>query len=138
MLGVEHEKLRGSISLEYYGRNIGLKIMPTGGGGGGLCGNQWCGWWGCVGVRWGGGWLGLWDTIRRGYSAPSGKPNPHLNAPAPLPAPQCTGVNPQRLLDGFAWPEFQWRRGELLSQLQGKVGREAKGGGRAVGCRAGL
>ena len=30
MLGLEHETLRGSISVEYYGRNVGLKIMPTG------------------------------------------------------------------------------------------------------------
>jgi trehalose-6-phosphate synthase len=31
------------------------------------------------------------------------------------------GVNPQRLLSGFSWPEFQWRRGELLSEFQGKT-----------------
>ncbi len=30
-------------------------------------------------------------------------------------------MNPQRLLDGFSWPEFRWRRGELLSQFQGKL-----------------
>lgn len=30
MLGLEHETSRGSISIEYYGRNVGLKIMPTG------------------------------------------------------------------------------------------------------------
>lgn len=30
MLGLEHETIRGSISLEYYGRNVGIKIMPTG------------------------------------------------------------------------------------------------------------
>ncbi|KAF6264985.1 trehalose-6-phosphate synthase/phosphatase [Scenedesmus sp. NREL 46B-D3] len=54
MLGLEHETLRGAISIEYYGRNVGIKIMPT-------------------------------------------------------------GVNPQRLLEGFSWPEFKWRRGELVS-----------------------
>lgn len=26
----------------------------------------------------------------------------------------ATGVNPQRLLEGFNWPEFKWRRGELV------------------------
>lgn len=30
MLGLEHETSRGSITIEYYGRNVGLKIMPTG------------------------------------------------------------------------------------------------------------
>lgn len=30
MLGLEHETLRGAISIEYYGRNVGIKIMPTG------------------------------------------------------------------------------------------------------------
>ena len=30
MLGVEHVTSRGSIMLEYYGRNVGVKIMPTG------------------------------------------------------------------------------------------------------------
>ena len=30
MLGLEHETSRGSISLEYYGRTVGIKIMPTG------------------------------------------------------------------------------------------------------------
>lgn len=30
-------------------------------------------------------------------------------------------MNPQRLLSGFSWPEFQWRRGELLSEFQGKT-----------------
>ena len=30
MLGLEHIASRGSISLEYYGRNVGVKIMPTG------------------------------------------------------------------------------------------------------------
>ncbi|KAF8070915.1 TPS5 [Scenedesmus sp. PABB004] len=59
MLGLEHETLRGAISIEYYGRNVGIKIMPT-------------------------------------------------------------GVNPQRLLEGFSWPEFQWRRGELVSQYEGR------------------
>jgi hypothetical protein len=32
MLGLEHETLRGAISIEYYGRNVGIKIMPTGEG----------------------------------------------------------------------------------------------------------
>lgn len=31
------------------------------------------------------------------------------------------GVNPARLLSGFSWPEFQWRRGELAAQLKGKT-----------------
>jgi len=30
MLGVEHVTSRGAIMLEYYGRNVGIKIMPTG------------------------------------------------------------------------------------------------------------
>jgi hypothetical protein len=30
MLGLEHETLRGAISIEYYGRTVGIKIMPTG------------------------------------------------------------------------------------------------------------
>lgn len=30
MLGLEHETSRGSITLDYYGRTVGLKIMPTG------------------------------------------------------------------------------------------------------------
>ena len=30
MLGIEHMTSRGSIMLEYYGRNVGVKIMPTG------------------------------------------------------------------------------------------------------------
>ena len=30
MLGVEHVTRRGSIMLEYYGRNVGVKIMPVG------------------------------------------------------------------------------------------------------------
>lgn len=30
MLGLEHRTARGSISVEYYGRNVGVKIMPTG------------------------------------------------------------------------------------------------------------
>lgn len=60
MLGLEHETARGSITIEYYGRTVGLKIMPT-------------------------------------------------------------GVNPGRLLSGFEWPEFKWRRGELVSQFAGKT-----------------
>ncbi|KAL6765404.1 trehalose-6-phosphate synthase/phosphatase [Haematococcus lacustris] len=58
MLGLEHETSRGSITLDYYGRTVGIKIMPT-------------------------------------------------------------GVNPQRYLDGFAWNEFKWRRGELQAQFAG-------------------
>jgi trehalose 6-phosphate synthase/phosphatase len=30
MLGLEHITSRGSLMLEYYGRNVGVKIMPTG------------------------------------------------------------------------------------------------------------
>ncbi len=30
MLGLEHETSRGSITMEYYGRTVGIKIMPTG------------------------------------------------------------------------------------------------------------
>lgn len=30
MLGLEHVTSRGSIMIEYYGRDIGVKIMPTG------------------------------------------------------------------------------------------------------------
>lgn len=32
MLGLEHETSRGSIMIDYYGRSVGLKIMPTGEG----------------------------------------------------------------------------------------------------------
>jgi hypothetical protein len=45
---------------------------------------------------------------------------PRHAGPLLCPLPH-TGVNPQRLLSGFSWPEFQWRRGELISQFQGKV-----------------
>lgn len=31
----------------------------------------------------------------------------------------ASGVNPRRFLEGFGWPEFQWRRGELTSQFEG-------------------
>jgi len=30
-------------------------------------------------------------------------------------------VNPQRYVDGFAWDEFKWRRGELAAQFEGKT-----------------
>lgn len=30
MLGLEHKTNRGSIIIEYYGRDVGIKIMPTG------------------------------------------------------------------------------------------------------------
>ena len=30
MLGLEHITSRGSIMLEYYGRHVGIKILPTG------------------------------------------------------------------------------------------------------------
>lgn len=30
MLGLEHVASRGSIGIEYYGRNVGIKIMPIG------------------------------------------------------------------------------------------------------------
>ena len=30
MLGLEHVTSRGSIMMEYYGRNVGVKILPTG------------------------------------------------------------------------------------------------------------
>ncbi len=30
VLGLEHQPRKGSIILEYYGRNVGIKIMPTG------------------------------------------------------------------------------------------------------------
>lgn len=30
MLGIEHKTSRGSIVVEYYGRNVGIKILPTG------------------------------------------------------------------------------------------------------------
>lgn len=38
------------------------------------------------------------------------------------------GVNPRRFLEGFSWPEFQWRRGELVSQFEGCQVRERRGG----------
>lgn len=60
MLGLEHETSRGSITIDYYGRAVALKIMPT-------------------------------------------------------------GVNPTRYLNGFAWDEFKWRRGELLAQFSGQT-----------------
>lgn len=31
MLGLEHKTNRGSIIIDYYGRDVGIKIMPTGG-----------------------------------------------------------------------------------------------------------
>lgn len=30
MLGLEHKTSRGAIILQYYGRDVGIKIMPTG------------------------------------------------------------------------------------------------------------
>ncbi len=30
MLGIEHVTRRGSIVMEYFGREVGVKIMPTG------------------------------------------------------------------------------------------------------------
>ena len=30
MLGLEHVASRGSISIDYHGRDVGIKIMPTG------------------------------------------------------------------------------------------------------------
>uniref|UniRef100_A0A061RG97 Trehalose 6-phosphate synthase/phosphatase n=1 Tax=Tetraselmis sp. GSL018 TaxID=582737 RepID=A0A061RG97_9CHLO len=59
MLGLEHITSRGSITIEYYGRNVGVKIMPT-------------------------------------------------------------GIKPDRLLSGYAWDEYKWRRGELIHQFEGK------------------
>ena len=29
-------------------------------------------------------------------------------------------MNPRRLLEGFGWSEFQWRRGELRNELAGR------------------
>ena len=42
MLGLEHETSRGSITIDYYGRSVGLKIMPTGESveGGEVCGGE--------------------------------------------------------------------------------------------------
>lgn len=33
----------------------------------------------------------------------------------------CAGVKPQRYLEGFSWPDTQWRIGELSEQLRGKT-----------------
>ena len=44
---------------------------------------------------------------------------PPTEAPACPPPPK--GVNPGRLLEGFGWPEFRWRRGELRSQFEGRT-----------------
>ncbi|KAI3437768.1 hypothetical protein D9Q98_000215 [Chlorella vulgaris] len=60
MLGLEHKTNRGSIIIDYYGRDVGIKIMPT-------------------------------------------------------------GVNPARLLSGFAWSDTIWRQGELAAQFKGKT-----------------
>jgi hypothetical protein len=38
-------------------------------------------------------------------------------------------VNPQRLLEGFSWPEFKWRRGELV---RASTAAAAAAGGEAV------
>eukprot|EP00899_Mesostigma_viride_P018344 jgi/Mesvir1/26510/Mv16167-RA.2 len=60
MLGLEFETKRGQIVLEYYGREINVKIRPA-------------------------------------------------------------GVNVERLVGGFEWPECQWRLGELKSQYEGRT-----------------
>ena len=36
-------------------------------------------------------------------------------------ARERSGVKPQRYLEGFAWPDTQWRIGELSEQLRGKT-----------------
>ena len=36
-------------------------------------------------------------------------------------SPPPKGVNPGRRLEGFGWPEFRWRRGELRSQFEGRT-----------------
>lgn len=60
MLGIEHKTFKGKIGVEYYGRNVEIKIVPT-------------------------------------------------------------GINPQRFLSGFDWPETEWRRGELLHEYTDKT-----------------
>jgi len=60
MLGIEHKTFKGKIGVEYYGRNVEIKIMPT-------------------------------------------------------------GINPDRFLSGFEWPETEWRRGELLAEYANKT-----------------
>ena len=49
MLGLEHKTSRGSIIIEYYGRDVGIKIMPTG---------EWC--WGISSEM--GGFLGFYGN----------------------------------------------------------------------------
>ncbi len=44
----------------------------------------------------------------------------HQPTSDPTPNPSPPGVNPRRLLEGFGWSEFQWRRGELTSQFEGR------------------
>jgi trehalose 6-phosphate synthase/phosphatase len=36
-------------------------------------------------------------------------------------SPPCAGVNPARLLSGFAWSDTIWRQGELAAQFKGKT-----------------
>jgi trehalose-6-phosphate synthase len=46
---------------------------------------------------------------------------PRNKPPLPARPPETRkGVNPRRLLEGFGWPEFQWRLGELRSQFEGR------------------
>ncbi len=46
-------------------------------------------------------------------------PTIRLHVPPCLPA--FAGVNPERLLSGFAWSDTIWRQGELAAQFKGKT-----------------
>jgi hypothetical protein len=96
MLGLEHKTTRGSISVEYYGRNVGLKIMPTGEGGFGVAG------WGRGGMRGarrrassGGGWR---------KHRPGSIPHPHRPTAPPPHRQASTPSGCWRALAGRSTP----------------------------------
>jgi Glycosyltransferase family 20 len=136
MLGLEHETLRGAISIEYYGRSVGIKIMPTG-----ACAalQRLLPVWHCVlctrgmYVSDGGeasattGGVDFMAGVNAAVLYESGsdatrqsrKMCSHVMFIFTQPRTNActhahTGVNPRRLLEGFSWPEFKWRRGELV------------------------
>lgn len=126
MLGLEHHTNRGSIVVEYYGRKVSIKILPVG------VKPDRCGRAAPVpavqqslrGPR----QLSVHSTRASTSWSPLGIPQPD---PVPLPVRHrlepmlpdasskslCAGAFWRRYLEGFDWPEFQWRRGELLGEF---------------------